>query len=195
MATDRTTEYEGSCKCGSGLFRIDYCTPSHGWPTSTPYWYEAHIDCSNCAKKYDLIQQDQVFILVEQSETRECEHLRNEAQSLATKLMESPEVQNLLAKFIDFLEDEPSMAAVHRLLKKAGLEYYSVGTFRKHWLDAKNWVERNISDRQLPEVMAILSHHDKTISERIQRIEALREQADKPLTPIGDIVYRISRYI
>ena len=192
MGTDRFLEYEGPCKCGKGSYKINSCTPDHGWPISNPFWYEAYIHCDNCKEKYNLIQQGRNFVLIELAELNERESHRKKAYDLANNLMKQEKTQLTLELLVSLLDSQPSMAAVHRKLRKFGLENSSIGTFRKFWSGGKDWVNRYISAYNIPKVLELLEKDDVEMLERIKQINDLHKEADKPLTPIGMPVYKTS---
>ena len=192
MATDREVEFKGPCKCGSGQFVVCYCTPGHSWPTSTPYWYECRITCHSCGRRYELTQRGRRFVLVEKSDLRIREEKREKAELLSSELMGSDPVRSLLERLTDTLEGQPSMAAIHRVLTGVSLEHSSIGTFRRHWVGAENWVQRNVSVHDLGKIMELLSRQDGTITSCVVQIDQLLDDSKQPPTPV-DAIYRTAR--
>lgn len=190
MGTDRELEYEGPCKCGGGKYIIEFCEPDHGW--SNKFWYEYGINCKRCAEKYVLNQRGKIFYLVEKKELVRKKKQSEKYQQKSDQLMETEEVETILEKFIDFLDNFPSMAAIHRLLSSEGLEYSSVTTFRKRWNGGANWVERNGYYFHLLEIIKILGITQSNIIEDVNEIKKLSKAADLPPKTIGKPVYKTS---
>lgn len=57
MGTDRSTEFEGPCRCGKGTLRIDDCEVDHGWSTATPQWYEGQSSAVNVPRNMGNLPQ------------------------------------------------------------------------------------------------------------------------------------------
>ncbi|MRS02432.1 hypothetical protein EG832_04280 [bacterium] len=119
MGTERDTVYKGPCICGKGLFVVDYCNPDHGWPTSTPFWYETSITCQDCNKLYDLIEQGNAITIVEKKELARQNKLKEQWYRLREDIMRLPEVKEIVRDFVTLLKRQGTMAATHRLLKEA----------------------------------------------------------------------------
>jgi hypothetical protein len=193
MGTDRDTVFEGACKCGKGFFQIDYCSPDHGWPTSTPFWYESSIRCITCRETFELQTQGNNIVLVEKSEVRKRQALAEESHKRGQDLFQTPEVRKLLNELTELLNKQKSAAAIHRLLQAADLEYNSVGTFRKRWNGSEAWIKGNVWVHNLPKVMKLLGSNDKVVMTEIKEIEKLSKESQAPPLPIGKPVYTIKQ--
>ena len=191
MGTDRYTLFEGPCYCGKGSVHIEHCSPDHGWPTSTPFWYENSINCRDCNKKLELQNRGKKFVFIEKAEIAKCTAYGKEAHKRGQTLLSTPAVKKLLADLSKLLDDQKSMAAVHRLLAGERLEYYSIGTFRKRWTGAKSWVNSNISTHNLPSVMKLLNVTDKTILNEVKNIAGLWDKSQKQPPKFGKPVFSI----
>jgi hypothetical protein len=187
MGTERDTVHEGSCLCGKGTFVVDYCNPDHGWPTSTPFWYETSIRCQECNKLYELVEQEKAIVIVEKAEIVNQKELVKQWHLLGNEIMQRPEVNEILRSFITLLRQHGTMAAIHRLLQGANLDYYSLATFRKKWLGPEKWVEGNISQGNLKTVMTLLTIKNDQVSEELARLDELWKAANEPLQSVGTV--------
>lgn len=187
MGTERDTVYEGRCICGKGTFVVDYCNPDHGWPTSTPFWYEFSIRCQECKNQYELVEQEKSVVVVEKAEIVKQNELMKQWHRLGTEIMQHPEVKEILKSFVTLLKQHNSIAAIHRLLHGANLDYYTVATFRKKWLGPEKWVERNISTRDLPRVMGLLSNNNDKILKELAKLDELWKVAKEPLQTVRTV--------
>lgn len=190
MGTERDTVYEGPCRCGKGKFRIDYCNPDHGWPTSTPFWYEPFIECQDCKRLYELQNQENHIVVVEKAEIKKKEDLSIESYKRAKLLLDSPEVKIVVEDFISIIEKQRSKAAIHRLLTNAHIEYSSLSTFRNKWRDTHYWVKHNLNHGNLPKVMKLVGNTSNDILHEIQEIETLSENSKIAPPFIGDPIYK-----
>ena|SRR3990172_2621386 len=191
MGTERDTLFEGPCNCGKGSLRVDHCSPDHGWPTSTPFWYETSINCRDCEKRFELQRQGKHFVFVEKSEIAKRTALGEEAYKRGQALLRTPSVKKLLSSFIDMLNHQKSMAAVHRILRDASLEYSSIGTFRKRWAGAESWVKSYLSANDLPKVMKLLHTTDKATLDEVKEIADLWKESQVPPPAFGKPVFSI----
>lgn len=189
MGTDRSNEFSGPCPCGQGTVEVDFCSPDHGWPTSTPFWREAVIQCSDCSKKYVVEDRDGSFVFVKRAEIDKREALSKKAYAIGSALLKGPKASRLIDLFIALLEKQPSMAAAHRLLTGAGLEHSSVATFRREWHGAKAWVNSHVSASDLAEVMGLLGVKDQEIQITLLQIEELMEAASVRAPAYGKPFY------
>ena len=189
MGADRLNEFSGPCPCGKGTLEVDYCEPDHGWPTSTRFWYEASIQCLSCSKIYATEQRGRNFVLVERKDLEKSKALYNEASSIAATLMKTATVIALVDSLIALLEEQPSMAATHRLLCGAGLECSSVATFSKRWSGARVWVESHVSAANLYTIMGFLGSKDTEIEQTLSQIAELSKTANVPVPIVGKPFY------
>ena len=191
MGTERDKVYEGPCLCGNGTFTVDYCNPDHGWPTSTPFWHEYSINCKDCLKKYELIEQGHFIVIVEKLQIAKQQGLTNQWHEHHKALMASPNVKKILASFSCLLNSLGSIAAIFRFLSVARLEDQSLGTFRKKWTGAENWVNRNVSPHDLATVQTLLNLHDEYVNSEVEKLNDLWEATKEQLQYVGEPIYKI----
>ena len=191
MGTERDKVYEGPCLCGNGTFAVDYCNPDHGWPTSTPFWHESSINCKDCRKKYELMEQGQFIVVVEQLQIAKQQGLTKQWQEHQKALMASSNVRKILASFSSLLNSQGSIAAIFRFLSAAKLEDQSLGTFRKKWTGVENWVTRNVSPRNLETIQELLEVNDEYVNSEVEKLSKLWEASQTLLPYIGEPFYKI----
>ncbi|TES60685.1 hypothetical protein E2P84_44100 [Burkholderia cepacia] len=194
MGTDRSTEFEGPCRCGKGTFHIDECEPDHGWPTATPRWYESRINCRQCGAEFEIEKRGKAFVLVRRSELREIESLKHDAFEASNAFMASTDVTARLASFAAMLDAHPTMAAVHRTLSAAELEYGSVGNFRRGWRGGAAWVQSNVRPSNLVTVYRLLQVPPAElagIKAKITELDRLDAVAYAPAKPVGAPIYQL----
>lgn len=189
MGTEKDKVYEGPCVCGNGVFEVYYCSPDHGWSTSTPFWYESSIRCQDCNKVYELVEQEKSIVVVERKEIDKQNKLMEQWHCLRNEIMQSSIVKEILKSFIGLLKQQVTMAATHRLLTGANLDCYSIATFRKKWQGPEQWVSRNLSPHNLKTVMELLGIKNDQIFEEVARLDKLWEAANAALQSTGKPVY------
>jgi hypothetical protein len=189
MGTERDMVYEGPCICGKGIFAVDYCNPDHGWPTSTPFWYESSIRCQDCNKLYELIEQEKAIVVVEHKEIARQKKVMEQWHQLRDEIMQRSDVKEILMSFVTLLRRLGTMAATHRLLKGANLDYYSLATFRKNWSGPEQWAARNLSPNNLKTVMGLLGITNDQVLKEVTKLDDLWEAANAPLQSLGKPVY------
>lgn len=200
MGTDRTEIYSSSCPCGNGEMVINSCTPDHGWPTRSK-WMETDISCPECSKQYELIIQDQQYILVKKSDYKAAHEtariIEKDIGSIFTEIQVMPETKAVVIQFTDMLADQESMAARHRLLISSGLEHSSIATFRKRWVSEADWVRENVNVLNLDRVIAALNSGDEKIIGKLKVAEDLEKQRkivlSRSLPVVGKPLMKVSR--
>ena len=193
MGTDRSQEYIGPCSCGAGTYEIDHCTPDHGWPVANPEWYESRINCELCSRKYAIHRFGTSFFLVTQSELRVLEKKTEEVYAAADGLKSAAAAKGVLDTLIALLDDQSSLAAKHRLLTGADLEYSSLATFRKRWTDSQRWVNNHVSGYNVARVMVLLGVRDAELEAAAKALEQLRDESAAPPTPVGAAIYQLAQ--
>jgi len=146
MRTDRSPIFSGSCECGAGAEEIEFCTPDHGWSSSS--WYEASVRCPTCSKKYELRCFGKGFYRVLITEIAAKEVKKKQAYEDEKTLKNKAKEKGVVQAFIGLLNDQPSGAARYRMLSNAGLVHCSLATFRKNWSGAQSWVGQYSGDLQ-----------------------------------------------
>jgi len=190
MGTERDTVYEGPCRCGKGKFRIDYCNPDHGWPTSTPFWYELFIKCQACDRIYQLQHQDNYIVVVEKAEIIKKKQLSTESDKRWKSLLDTSEVKEVVNDFILLIESQRSIAAIHRLLTSARIEYSSISTFRKNWRGSEDWVKHHLYYFNFPNVMKLVGNNSSAILNEIKEIETFSKDSKKAPLSVGEPIYK-----
>ncbi|HEC92374.1 MAG TPA: hypothetical protein ENI51_05180 [Candidatus Atribacteria bacterium] len=193
MGTDRLEIYQGQCPCGKGKVKITFCTPDHPWPTQSK-WFETSILCKDCSRRYSLLEQENHFVFVEKEEQRRREEYWREYSRKSDALLSSPDVVALLQELERLLDAQRSMAACHRLLHAYQLDYYSIGTFRKKWAGANNWIKNNIRVGNLRNVMKLLRKKNSRIEKELESIEELYKKYHEPLPIVGSPLIDVSNY-
>lgn len=195
MGTDRCLAYRGPCPCGFGVIEVEFCTPDHPWPTESK-WFEKKITCKKCEAKYAFEKQDNHYGLVDKREIREREKRYEAYKSAQTGLLGSPQAKDVVSKFIILLDDQPSMAACHRLLSSHQLVRESYGTFIKRWKGAEAWVKSVIDIHA--ELLVVLSEivgvKDEYILDAVSELKRLWDEFKRPLPFHGDPLFDTSFY-
>ena len=193
MGTERDTVYEGPCRCGDGKFHIKFCNPDHGWPTSTPFWYEFSIECKSCDQVYELQQHENRVVVVEKSEIEKEKKLADESHKRWKLLLGSSEVKKILKNFILFIDSQRSMAAIHRFLAARGLEHSSITTFRKHWRSAQDWVDKHVYYFNLPDIMKLVGNNSNEVLNEVRAIKKLSENSKNLPPSVGKPIYTTNK--
>lgn len=193
MGTDRIEAYRGKFVCGGGEVVINFCTPDHPWPTQSK-WFETSVSCRDCLDNYSLIEQGKHFVFVKKSDLKVRDEYWSEYLRRGEELLAWPEVIEILEELEGVLENQSSMAACHRLLSAHRLEYYSVGTFRKKWSGASDWIRNNVRVSNLENVMNLIGKREKKVEDELKVLEALYEKYKEPLPIVGEPLLDASRY-
>ena len=193
MSSDCTEAYRGPCICGSGEVVIEFCTPDHPWPTKTK-WFNHSVTCSRCRSEYHLIEQDSKFVFVRKSDVQEREALRDEYSRRCDDFLTWPETKEVLEQLETLLDDQPSIAACHRLLRSCKLTSESYSSFCRKWNGAAEWIENNVRVYNLGKVLELLDKHVSRIANEMVQLEKLREEQGESLPYIGEPLLDTSRY-
>lgn len=189
MGTERDIVYEGPCKCGEGKFQVYFCNPDHDWPTSTPFWYELSIVCKACKQLYELQIHENHVVVVERSEIFKKKQLAKESEKRWSSLLSTVEVKKILNEFISLIEGQRSIAAIHRLLTTAGLEYSSITTFRKKWSSPQGWIDKNVYHFTLSKIMELVGNNSTGVLQEVLIIEKLYKEAQSNPPFLGEPIY------
>lgn len=193
MGTERDTVYECPCMCGRGKFHIDFCNPDHGWPTSTPFWYEFFIKCTSCDQVYELQQYENHVVVVEKKEIEKKKQIADESHRRWKLLLGSLEVKKLLKDFIFLIDSQRSLAAIHRLLTAARLDHSSIATFRRRWRSAQEWVDQHVYYSNLPDIMKLVGNNSNDILNEVCAIKKLSEDSERLPPSVGKPIYTTSK--
>ena len=191
MGTDRSTEFEGPCACGAGTFHIDDCSPDHGWPTSTPQWYEASIRCPRCSKRYELVRRGKRFVLIDRADIAKAGERRAAAHEAAQVLLRQPGVIEAVTQYAEHLDGLPSMAAIRRQLVADGFMPESIVTFRQRWRGASGWLKARLRPWNLPAIYAALGRSADELNASLHELEQLDAAAAVEPTPVGNPIYEL----
>ncbi len=85
------------------------------------------------------------------------------------------------------------VAAVYRLLSSAGLEHYSVGTFRRHWTGAKDWIKNCARPSTLVQMYELVGMSTQRLETMLGELSALEKHAAQPTEPYGEPVHVLRR--
>lgn len=200
MGTDRSQIYSSSCPCGCGEITINFCTPDHGWPTRSN-WIEKDIGCPKCSEEFEIVVQRQHYVLVKKLDSEVLQEkagkLNEQICVIYQELKVLPETGELVQKFREVLEEQPSLAARHRFLTSSGLEHSSIATFRKRWTGATEWIQENITLLNLDTVMNALDVRDEKIVEKLRAAEDLKKQRQailcSPLPIVGEPLLKVAK--
>lgn len=195
MGTDRSQAYHGLCPCGSGEIEIDFCTPDHPWPTKSN-WFEPRMSCQACAAKYQFEEQNGQYGLVERREIKGREKRYEAYKSARAELLASPEASEIISRFVQLLDAQPSMAAAHRLLASKKLVYDSYGTFIKRWRGAESWVKDHIGlqAESLLKFAELSGIENELISKAVSELKKLWLEYERPLPFHGGAILDKARY-
>lgn len=189
MGTERSVEFEGPCLCGKGRFEIDDCAVDHGWPTSRPQWYEPRINCPACRERFDLQKRGKAFVLVEQVNLRERRAREEAVDRMAKRIMAHLEMEAVVAQLAAMLEAQPSVAAKFRLLRGAGLEDGTEGTFRRHWQGAGTWIRRTMRVALLERAFELVGASIEPIAPMLNELQQLEALAKEEPPAFGQPVH------
>jgi hypothetical protein len=184
MSIDRDEVYRRQCLCGRGEVVITFCSPDHPWTTRS-ISFETEILCENCGLKYELIEQNDKYYFVEKNEVENRNALRAEYQQRCDNLLKLPQTIAALKEFGEFLESQPSVAVRHRLLKKADFINETYNTFRRHWVNANDWIRYHVRANHIVAILNILAKNEPNISAEVHALEKLYAGYRVPLITVG----------
>ncbi len=195
MGTDRSRVYNGPCPCGSGKIEIDFCEPDHPWPTNST-WYEGRLDCRECDKKYRFFDQDHKFGLIKKQDFIEREKLCKNYRDAKDSFLASSQVREVIRKFINQLDSQPSKAAAHRFLGSHNLESESYSTFIKRWIGADKWIEQHLygSVEIVETFCEIVEIQDEYIKKTVTELKKMWRECQQSLPFYKEPVFDARRY-
>lgn len=189
MGTDRHDEFSGPCACGKGEFVVEHCEKDHGWPTATPVWHTARIDCPECAKAYELDKRGRQFVLLRKEDVQAYEARRAAAWQAREELMAQPEVVALLSELAEHLDNLPSTAERYRVLAARDWIYTSLGPFRKRWTGGAAWVRAHVNPDMLLEACRLTEQNPEAIEQLLAEYHAVSQGAHDQPPPVGEPIY------
>jgi hypothetical protein len=176
VVTERTSEYSGACACGAGTLEIECCSSDNGYRVY-PDFYETYVKCAECRRIYDIEQVGKAFHLVHRSEIEQIASKKEEYWVEAAKLGDEARQKGIISGFAKMLDSQGSVAAVHRILKRSGLERGSVATFRKYWRNGSDYLGTNGSGQDIPKILTVFNTEDATIKAAAAKLHALGKEA------------------
>lgn len=176
MATERTNEYSGPCPCGTGTLEIQCCSSDNGYRVY-PDSYETYVRCPDCREIYSIEQVGKAFHLVHRSEVDQIARKKDEYWAEAAKLGDEARQKGLISDFAQMLDSQVSVAAIHRIVKKMGLEHGAIATFRKRWTNGNNYLRINGTGQNVPKILTVLKTNDAAMAAAAARLQILGQQA------------------
>jgi hypothetical protein len=177
--TDTIETGRRACRCGKGEV-VDYEEgPDHLWPSGQWRRY-SRIECPECDAKYRLSGNG--FVLRSDWEARDQEQRAVWEKEL--EFLKSPPVAAVFERLAKRLNEQPSVAAAHRLLSRHGLTHESLNTFRKRWSGGEEWVRRHGDSYllgRLREIGAMNKEKHPAIIAEMDRLKALHDSAMREL--------------
>jgi hypothetical protein len=175
------------CPCGKGHVLVDVVTLYNGWSTDTPW--SGKITCTGCAVLYSLVPFSRGVALVRTDDHQQRQKMHADAVAQETALLESGEVQEVLALFAEELESLSTSLAKYKLVKQLQIESRTLATFRKHirGITMRQWLEPHFrtydhTDRTLKSLLPLFKHvrRDTYLIEKcLGETAAWREQASE----------------
>jgi hypothetical protein len=158
------------CPCGKAEI-VEYCEPpDHLWPSSQWHHYSV-IECPECDAAY-LIRGS---TLIRRSDYEAQEQQRRAAWEQEQSFLTSPDVVKIFHRLAERLDQEPSVAAVYRLLRERELlgARVSENTFRRHWRGGADWIRMNGSTCLLRKLIEIGSLKPEQYPDVVRELERL----------------------
>ncbi len=195
MGTDRTIAYHGPCPCGSAEIEVEFCVPDHPWPTKSK-WFESRITCSKCAARYALQEQNNQYGLIDKTEIKKKEKRYEAYKAAQADLLRSQQAKEVIRRFVSLLDNQPSVAATHRLLASHNLIYESYATFLRRWQGPEPWVQGQIgiSPHSLAQLAEMLGLEDDYITNAVSELIRLWDECQRPLPFHGAPLFDTSPY-
>ncbi len=168
------------CRCDKGEV-VDYReTPDHGWASGQWKREYSRIECPECDAKYLLSGKG--FVLRSDWEARDRE--QRAVWEKEREFLKSPPVAAVFERLAKRMDEQPSVAAIHRLLSHHGLTHESLNTFRKKWSGGEDWARWHGDSYllgRLREIGAISKEKHPEIVAEMDRLKALHDAAKRQL--------------
>jgi len=154
------------------------------------------MTCGVCAAKFTFKEQDNQYGLVDRREIKDREERYEAYKTGQAELQNSAQAKEVVSRFISLLDNQRSVAAIHRFLQSHRLVYESYGTFVKKWKGAEAWVKDYLAFHAatLPELSEIVGLEDKYLSETASKLKMLWADYQQPFTFHGEALLDISGY-
>jgi hypothetical protein len=190
MGTDRYEVFSEPCECGQGKYVVDECSPDHGYPTSSPFWYEGYVACKVCREHFTVEQEGRDMLLVENAAIEENRRRSHASMEAVKALRARSDVEELLKRFAAKLDTFPSKAAIWRYLGGLGFHVPSQSKFAREWAGGERWLARWISVKDIRRVLDALGADEPELRGEIARIEEIGQTVPlvvrKKLTTLGN---------
>lgn len=184
------TVFEKPCECKAGRYSIDRCETDHGWPTATPVWYEGSVQCSTCAKKFELLNQNGGFELVLSADVADRKSRREQAWIEDKKICASPDAQAVYQAAIKKLEGAKSKAEAFRLLSEQRLTHTGQSAFVRKYAGAEDALKFHLRARQLPRLAKLSGAPMGGLASVLADYEKMEAWAAEPI-PVVEVVFKI----
>lgn len=193
MATDDCTVLvEKPCPCGKGTVKVQDCMPDHPWARASQRFLKSKLECDECRNVYVLEDRGTFdlgpIVLVERSLVVEREKVLTHWHKTKEEIWESTKAKVLIQSFINFLDDQPSMVAMYRILTKHKFYVSSLPNFRKSVKGPggiASFVRSNFDASSLLNMMAALEVSDSEIEKQLENLKDMWNAANAPLRIIG----------
>lgn len=150
------------------------------------------MTCPDCRAIYGIEQVGKAFHLVHKSELAQIAKKNDEYWAEEAKLGEEARQKGIISDFAKMLDSQGSAAAVHRIVKKIGIEHNAIATFRKRWTNGSDYLRINGSGRNVPKILAVLKTDDATVIAAAAKLEALGQEANAKPTALQPPFYTIA---
>jgi hypothetical protein len=169
MATTDTSVRTIRCPCGVGEIRITTTSPDHPWVTAYNVHHSYAMLCKLCDDQYMIDDSGLVYLRSEKLARQEADSQLRHAQKEFDSLPAVIEVREAFGTYLDGLR----RTAAHRLLTEHGLEYGSIGSFRRNWHGGQTWASQHVASYNFRKVLALLDHDDSRFVGKLRNIEEL----------------------
>ena len=133
VATTERTTIGSPCPCGQGSIAVTRTEPDHGYVRASQISYSAEIACAECDGVYEIRKGEyDAYPWVARVSDAERQRMAQERlTAVEAEVMASDEVGRLRRRIVAVVDGQPSMAAMHRVLRRFGLAWETVSTYRK----------------------------------------------------------------
>jgi hypothetical protein len=190
MATDDChVMTEKPCPCGKSTVVVESCMPDHPWARASQRFLRSTLNCSTCSEVFQIEDRSGFdlgpVVIVERAAVQAREQLLTKWHETRKQVAASPKGKALIQKFIDLLEAQPSMAAMHRILSANGLHVSSIATFRQEVKGPGGIAGLVKRPSEFPNMMAALGISDSELEEDVQELSELWDAAHVELPVVG----------
>jgi hypothetical protein len=164
--------------------------PDHPWVTADSASWRTDINCKKCSKDYAIHgnEHPNSRSIVLKSEVMERSQKSGEYFQGSKALFASPAVQELLQKFCQKIDRQPSVAAIYRLFRQCDLETATENTFRRKWRGSEAWKNGYHSTSELKPILNALGEKSPELEASVADLKALWHESQIPPTPIEPLI-------